>query len=299
MLDGRKDIEVFYWIDGLGIDWIPFIMQLVEQYKNDGVFLKDIMIARSLLPSKTDNNKIDLLKLTNGELLKKGDLDGFAHKCTSYPQYIIEEMKIVESSVREIISEYAGKTIAIISDHGLSYLSQLRTGYNLGGIKSDHFGRCAIRKVGVNTQDDKYITLDDGQTICSLRHNSLAAKIADGQGCHGGCTPEEVLVPIIILSSQRQSSEYSVSLIDDTVNGNNPILMFLIKGCTNLEIPKLIYNNTLCNLNNKGNFRFESDKLELKQEVDEVEVRIGSFSQKFRIKINLGAEEEDLFGDLS
>lgn len=207
-------------------------------------------------------------------------------------------MNIVESAVKEIVSEHAGKKIAIISDHGLSYLSQLRTGYNLGGIKSDHYGRCAICKIGATTQDDKYITLDDGQTICSLRHNSLTAKIADGQGCHGGCTPEEVLVPIIIISSQRQSSEYSISLVDDAVSGNNPILIFRIKGVTNLEIPKLIYNNIGYNLNNQGNFRFESDRLELKQEIDEVEVRIGSYSQKFKIKINLGAEEEDLFGDL-
>ncbi len=298
LLNGRKDIEVFYWIDGLGIDWIPFIMQLVEQYKSEGIFLNEIMIARSLLPSKTENNKADLLKLANGELSKKGDLDSFAHKLTSYPKYIIEEMNIVESAVKEIVSEHAGKKIAIISDHGLSYLSQLRTGYNLGGIKSDHYGRCAICKIGATTQDDKYITLDDGQTICSLRHNSLTAKIADGQGCHGGCTPEEVLVPIIIISSQRQSSEYSISLVDDAVSGNNPILIFRIKGVTNLEIPKLIYNNIGYNLNNQGNFRFESDRLELKQEIDEVEVRIGSYSQKFKIKINLGAEEEDLFGDL-
>lgn len=74
--------------------------------------------------------------------------------------------------------------------------------------------------------------------------------------------------------------------------------MFRIKGVTNLEIPKLIYNNTGYNLNNQGHFRFESDRLELTQEVDEVEIRIGSYSQKFKIKINLGAEEEDLFGDL-
>lgn len=71
LLSGRKDIEVFYWIDGLGIDWIPFIMRLVEQYKGEGIFLNEIRVARSLLPSKTDNNKTDLLKLTNGELSKK------------------------------------------------------------------------------------------------------------------------------------------------------------------------------------------------------------------------------------
>ena len=29
--------------------------------------------------------------------------------------------------------------------------------------------------------------------------------------------------------------------------------------------------------------------------LDSAEIRIGSFSQKFKIKINLGAEEDDLF----
>ncbi|MDR0895825.1 MAG: BREX-4 system phosphatase PglZ [Prevotellaceae bacterium] len=294
-LSGRKDIEVFYWIDGLGIDWIPFIIQLVEKYKSEGVFVNDVMVAHSLLPSKTENNKADLSKLTNDNLSKKGDLDSFAHKCTPYPQYIIEEMKIVETAVKEIISEHAGKKIAIVSDHGLSYLSQIRPGYNIGGIKSDHYGRCAIRTIGAITQDNRYITLDDEQTICSLRHESLAAKIANGQGCHGGCTPEEVLVPIIILSSQRQSSEYTLSLVDNEIAGNFPTVIFRIKGVTSMEIPKLIYNNIGYNLNNRGNYRFESDRLDLKQDVNEVEVRIGSYSQKFKIKINLGAEEEDLF----
>ena len=74
--------------------------------------------------------------------------------------------------------------------------------------------------------------------------------------------------------------------------------MFRIKGVTNIEPPRLIYNNTGYNLNDQGNSRFESDRLELKQEIDEVEVRIGDYLQKFKIKINLGAEEEDLFGDL-
>ena len=295
LLADRDDIEVFYWIDGLGIDWIPYIKKTIDQYKSEGIYLNEIQVARSLLPSKTENNKTDLMKLADDTLSKKGDLDSFAHKCTPYSDYIIEEFKLVTAAIKEIISEHAGKKIAIFSDHGLSYLSQLCSGYNLGGIKSDHYGRCALRKTGATTMDDKYIILDDGESICSLRHESLAAKIPEGQGCHGGCTPEEVLVPIIILSSQRQSSEYTVSLEDNEISGNNPVLVFRIKGVTNMEIPKMIYNNTGYNLMQKSNNRYESERLDLKQDIDEVEIRIGSYSQKFKIKINLGAEEEDLF----
>lgn len=294
-LYGRKDIDIYYWIDGLGLDWIPFIIQLLEKYKNEDVFVNEVIVARSLLPTTTENNKTELSKLANNNLSKKGDLDAFAHKSSPYPRRIIEEMKIVKSAVEDIVSEHAGKKIAIVSDHGLSYLSQMRPGYNIGGIKSDHFGRCAYKNSSSLTQDDKYVILDDGNTLCALQHESLGAKITEGQGCHGGCTPEEVLVPIIIISSQQKSSEYVVSLIDNEITGNNPILNFHIKGVTSLDIPKLMYNKIGYNLKDMGNNKFISDRLDLHQGIDEVEIRIGSFSQKFKIKINLGAEEDDLF----
>lgn len=294
-LADRNDIEVFYWIDGLGIDWIPYIKWKLEKYESENVHLNNVFVARAALPTTTERNKVDLQKLSGDNLSKKGDLDSFAHRCTPYPQYIIEEMKIVEQAIDDIVHEHAGKKVAIISDHGLSYLSQLLNGYNMGGIKSDHFGRLALRQTDGLTKDEKYVTLDDGTTLCALRHESLTSKIPSGQGCHGGCTPEEVLVPIFIISSQPISSEYTVYLTDKEVSGANPILKFRIKGVTALDVPRLIYNNVGYNLNDEGAGRYVSDRIALQQDVDEVEVRIGTFSQTFKLKINLGAEEDDLF----
>ena len=31
LLQGRGDIEVFYWIDGLGVEWIPLIKQIIQE----------------------------------------------------------------------------------------------------------------------------------------------------------------------------------------------------------------------------------------------------------------------------
>lgn len=294
-LSGRNDIEVFYWIDGLGIDWIPYIKWLLEKYESENVHLNDIIVARSSLPTTTEKNKVGLLKMAGDSLSKKGDLDSFAHKCTPYPQYIVEEMRIVEQAISDIVHEHAGKKVAIVSDHGLSYLSQLLGGYNLGGIKQDHFGRLATIQTGGTTQDGKYVVLDDNTTMCALRHESLSAKIPNGQGCHGGCTPEEALVPIFIISSQPKSSEYTVNLLDNEVSGANPVLTFRIKGVTALDIPRLIYNKVGYNLNDNGGERFVSDRIDLEQGVNEVEVRIGTYAQTFKLKINLGAEEDDLF----
>lgn len=294
-LSGRSDIEVFYWIDGLGIDWISFIKWLLEKYESENVHLNDIIVARSSLPTTTERNKDGLHKLAGNSLSKKGDLDSFAHKCTPYPRYIVEEMRIVEQAISNIVHEHAGKKVAIVSDHGLSYLSQLCNGYNLGGIKQDHFGRLATIQTGGTTMDDKYVTLNDGTTICALRHESLGAKIPVGQGCHGGCTPEEVLVPIFIISSQPTSSEYTISLVDNEVSGANPVLTFRIKGVTALDVPRLMYNNVDYNLTEVSSGRFMSARLALVQGVDKAEVRIGSYVQTFKLKIKLGAEEDDLF----
>ena len=50
-------------------------------------------------------------------------------------------------------------------------------------------------------KDNNYIILEDQKTYCSLSHKSLSKKTPEGVGTHGGCTPEEVLVPIFFISS--------------------------------------------------------------------------------------------------
>ena len=77
-------------------------------------------------------------------LTKYGDIDAVAHTCRMYPNYIIEDLQKIRESIHQILQEHPGEKIAIISDHGMTYLSQLCDGYNLKGFKSDHYGRCAV-----------------------------------------------------------------------------------------------------------------------------------------------------------
>lgn len=297
-LSDHTDIDVFYWIDGLGIDWVPFIIRLAERNSCTGFHVDEVRTARALLPTTTARNKAELEKLTGGNLAKKGDLDGFAHRCTPYPRYILDEMEIVEQAVCEIMAEHAGQRVAIVSDHGLSYLSQLLPGLSLAGIAADHCGRCAEETEGTLTSDSHYIRLDDGRTVCALRHESLGAKIPSGQGCHGGCTPEEVVVPIIILSSQRQRGARKIDLVNKEVSAADPVLTLIIPGTTRADMPRLIYDNTIYALHPAGADRYVSDRLALRAGVNEAEVCIGSQTQRVKFTINLGAEEDDLFGDL-
>lgn len=298
ILHNRKDIDVLYWIDGLGIDWIPFIRNIVERYSTEHIYLNEIYVASAILPTTTSVNKDSLLSLLEEEteLPKTGDLDTFAHKSKIYPQYLVEEMEILESSITKLLDEYNGKKIAIVSDHGLTYLSQLNDGMKLAGVKSDHEGRVAKMTDKLNS-DNSYIILDDGKTVCSLTHRSLTDKVDRGHGAHGGCSPEEVLVPIIIISSQKNNNCYSVQILKDEVNGTSPTVQFKIKGLSSIDVPTIEYNGTTYSLINTSNCIYESERLYLVDTATKIILRInGEHFNNYNIKVSTGlSEAEDLF----
>lgn len=294
ILSNRPDIEVYYWIDGLGIDWIPYISEQLN--KEENIYLNEVNIARAFCPTTTITNKSALLDLSVNNLQKIGDLDSHAHKQgNKYPNYIVEEISIINSAIEKILSEYAGKKIAIVSDHGLTALSQMREGLNLAGVVSDHYGRFAVRTTGKPVSDNNYILLEDNKTMCALRHESLCAKIPVGQGAHGGCTPEEVLVPIFIISSQKNANNLSITLLTKEITGANPVVKYSIKGISYNDIPHVIYNNKRYELNLQEENTYYSDRLRLIEGINNIKLCINSYTLSSQIKINLGAEEDDLF----
>lgn len=297
-LYNREDIDVFYWIDGLGIDWIPFIAQTVKKHQVDGVFLNEIYIATAELPTCTANNKIKLEDLAFERLKKLGDIDTYAHAHKEYPGYLIKEFDMVEKCITNLLSQYNGKKIAIISDHGISYLSQLATGLNLANINSDHSGRCGEWVQGNVIKDNKYLILEDGKTICSLTHNSLTGKIPIGIGAHGGATPEEVLVPIIIISGKKNASNISAELMNTEVVAASPILRYKIKGISSIDNPIIKYNDVEYRLHHATGCIYESERLNLVETAKKVTIIIDDFKQIDTISVNTGVDEDDLFVNL-
>lgn len=301
ILHNRSDIDVFYWIDGLGVDWIPFVRSIIEKFSKERVYLNEIHIAVADLPTTTAANKPILQSLLpdDRQLEKIGNLDSFAHSSKNYPQYIIEEMNILEKAITQVLDKYTGKKIAFISDHGVTYLSQHSKGLKLAGLTPNHEGRLADI-VGENyVSDNNYIILDDKKTICSLTHKSLTDKVNVGHGAHGGCSPEEVLVPIIVVSSQKNANTYSVAIDNDEIDSRQPTLKFTIRGLASVDVPTLEYNGVIYHLLNLGNDKFESERLNLVDTATKAIVRINNeIFETFNIKISTGATEDDLFGDL-
>jgi len=292
ILGSRSDIEIYYWIDGLGVDWISYITEYIS--KEENIFLNEVHIARAAYPTITSANKSSLLDLSNNQLQKIGDLDSHAHQQgNKYPDFIIEEIEIVKKAIKKILNEYAGKKIAIVSDHGLTSLSQLKEGLNLAGVESDHYGRVACRTSGKVVSDNNYIVLEDDKTMCALRHESLCGKIPTGQSAHGGCTPEEVLVPIFIISSHANTNNWTAVLLENEILGTNPVVKYSIKGLSETDTPYILYNGKRYELSLHTENLYESERLNLIENINSIELRIGSYIYTSQININLGAKEED------
>ena len=216
--------DMVCWIDGLGAEFLSYILYLISQ-ENSGMKVVRSQITRSYLPSSTHHNRFE------GDIVKKyGALDELGHDSHGYKRFdtLKEELKVIKNIVQDIlsISKKQKCTVAIVSDHGLSCLSRKAPSKKYDG-KFEHEGRY------IKTSDDALTDSDylvheneaEGQKYkVALTHSSLS-KVPTHQ-VHGGCTPEEVLVPFILLSNKEltNSVKYQIKCTDEDIMLSNPVV---------------------------------------------------------------------------
>lgn len=296
----RSDIEQIFWIDGLGVDWIPFINSYIQNYSKVQAYVNDVFICRSLLPSTTEKNRPYLEKIPR-KLIKIGELDKAAHETHKEMYHVFDvEFKIISDALDKILQLSAGKKIAIVSDHGLSYLAHLEDGMSISNFKTEHFGRYAYA-CSEPTMDSNYLCLDeaDGKwPICALTHRSLGSKTPSIQGAHGGCTPEEVLIPIIIISPNANSSQATARLLSTTIDASCPILKFKLEDISINDEPYIVYNNEIYQLipdENEIGIWYTQEIL-LKDGIHKVYYKSKVLEQEFDINFKLGfVSDDDMF----
>lgn len=213
-----------YWIDGLGVEFFSYILYLIEQEHTDMKVVRS-QITRSYLPSSTYHNRFE------GDNVKKfGALDELGHDSHGYKYLdtLREELKVIKDIIQEIISTCKKEkcTIAIVSDHGLSCLSRKAPSKKYDG-KYEHEGRYIKTTDGALSDTDYLVheNEEDGLKYkVALTHSSLS-KVPTHQ-VHGGCTPEEVLVPFILLSNKEVTNnvKYQVIVSSEDIMLSNPII---------------------------------------------------------------------------
>ena len=283
-------VDKVIWIDAIGIEWVSFIENYVINQKHDLNVIKKI-IGVANLPTSTDQNKFLDTKYVQ-------DFDSFIHSnLYSYPDIIIKEF----TEIKRIIDTYlildTEQTIAIVSDHGLTALSRYAASKKYGKDDS-HEGRFIEVKDKEHIPDTDYIIhkseIDQRNYLIALKHNSLGKKPI--REVHGGVTPEEVLVPFIVISNKKDSAkiDYSIIIEKTDIPKKEPLISIKITpkpSTANIEIKgkitKLNFNETtqMWEVNLDRSF---SGKIPIK-------VKTGKSEKVFTINIISGIIEEDLF----
>ena len=215
--------DKIYWIDALGYEFLPYILSLIE---DSGVNYRVLHseVTRCTIPSATAQNRFD-------DVIKFGELDALAHDSVGYKKNatLVKELQVLQSKIMDIITSnaYGEHTIAIVSDHGLSCLSR-----KLDSLKYDakveHDGRyIKVAADGKLYHDADYVVHtneNDGERYkVALTHASLGRKPV--HEVHGGCTPEEVLVPYIIITNKKQNLvRYNYTLLTKEIEVSNPTI---------------------------------------------------------------------------
>lgn len=220
--------DKIYWIDGLGAEFLSYILYLIDSEKSNLKIVRS-QISRSDIPSSTHHNRFE-----GDNVQKFGALDELGHDSHLY-KYLYtlkDELNILKDIVHEIISTCKKQhcTIAIVSDHGLSCLSRKAPSKKYDG-KYEHEGRY-VKTTTEALSDPDYLVhkneTDGDYYKVALTHSSLSK--APTHQVHGGCTPEEVLVPFILLSNKNIPSciKYEIKLSPDDVMLSNPSISITV-----------------------------------------------------------------------
>lgn len=217
-----------YWIDGLGAEFLPYVLYLIDKEQSNMKVIRS-QICRSDIPSSTYHNRFE-----GKDILKFGALDELGHDSHLY-KYLYtlkDELKVLKTIIHEIIgnSKKQPCTIAIVSDHGLSCLSRKAPSKKYDG-KFEHEGRYIKTKDNALSDSDYLVhknEMDEEYYKVALTHSSLSK--APTHQVHGGCTPEEVLVPFILLSNKNipGSIKYEIKLSTEDIMLSNPAISLTV-----------------------------------------------------------------------
>lgn len=220
---GEYTPDKVYWVDALGAEFLPFLLSIFsDNVHGFRVVYSDI--TRCTIPSATAQNRFE-------DIEKFGELDALAHDSAGYKKNttLVKELNVLYAKMFEIITSnsHGEHTIAIVSDHGLSCLSRLADSKKYDA-KVEHDGRyIKVPADGKLYNDPDYVVHtneNDGERYkVALTHSSLGRKPV--HEVHGGCTPEEVLVPFIIITNKKQNlTQYKYQLLTQEIEVSEPTI---------------------------------------------------------------------------
>ena len=121
----KEKVNRIIWIDALGAEWLPLLVNLIQNEL--GFFVEKKFIARAYLPTITDCNRFEDEPYTR-DLVHIRDFDKDVHSPEpyKYPDSIIKEIETIKKILQRNLSLSRNERVAIVSDHGSTALARLK-----------------------------------------------------------------------------------------------------------------------------------------------------------------------------
>lgn len=230
VLNSLRNSDSFtLWIDGFGIEWLPVFIREAENLKLE---VLSSSIASSILPTETEYND----QWKNDPNSEKWDrLDKVSHNGITddkgYFTCIARQLEIISEAVKkvsEMLTDH--EYVAVTGDHGSSRLAalafhdkQILPSLTPEDAKSRSFGRFiefqnedafnnfeALPNMNKTKNDGKYFAVMNDYNHFASRGNAAGGNTDDNDASgeiHGGNTPEERLVPVIIFRNPNYNQK--------------------------------------------------------------------------------------------
>ena len=238
------------WIDALGAEWLPLLIHSMQ--KLDHAIIHAASIAQATLPTETRfNDQWNQMEVPYQKLDK---LDKLAHKgVVDDPDYYacVEEQIAFVSRLYEKVSEMLKtyQRVIITGDHGTSRLAarffHKKDGYPVSKNTSvfSH-GRYCQTTDSLTFPNLRFFKDQEGKHYYAFDNydhfvqSGFAAGNNDDQATygeiHGGATPEEILVPVVVIDSTKV-----IPLIAEWQK--NPVKIMIKKAKTSLEFSRNVH----------------------------------------------------------
>ena len=220
--DSLTEDSVVLWIDALGAEWLSLLCWTLTKSGNGQI--KSVGVAQACLPTETEYN--DQWNKMSSPHDKMDKLDKLAHKGVvdnpSYYACIEEQFTFIVSITKEIDKLFQKyHRVIITGDHGTSRLAarffHLREGAiaPAGSQVCSHGRYCLLRDVNIIADSNQVVSKDSNgnqyliyKNYDHFKQSGFAAAGDDDNAeygeIHGGSSPEELLVPVVVFESTHE-----------------------------------------------------------------------------------------------
>jgi len=293
------------FIDGLGIEWAGLLKWYLKQsFPGYNITL---IIGRASLPTTTEFNKLP----RDSVIVSTIELDEVLHS-KSYPHNIVEEIETIKSIINENLSKLQKIMFIVTSDHGATqfngHLNAENRKINMptpieGETKRE--GRYFVTEglpseLSLDNTVEYLVEVKEGKTyLVSRTYQIFPGGRVSNTETHGGATPEELLVPIIVVKPTEEISpdQVSIYVTQKVLKLIQPILKIKIESPIKIEEVKVQLGEDLISGRQVTSTLWEFDLRELKLKPGNYTATVLSGGKKLgsiEFKIKGGLEEEEL-----